>query len=154
MKTVKNIQFLFALMAFLSVNFTSAQNAELIETLNIEQIKLLDKSKQIIKENRREFKALLNEEQKNLLKNKSISKRERMTILKPMLSQEQLNIYTANRAEDKESRKAFRNSLSPDQHAILKTARHNRIHKPANRAEKKILMEKITERKKALGIID
>ena len=151
MKTMKNIWLLLGLTMFI-VSTLSAQNAELIETLNIEQIKLLDKSMEIIKENRKEFNALLNDEQKNLLKNKSIPRRERMTQLKAVLNQNQLSVLEANRTEAKESRMSFRKSLSKEQRELLKMRRENKAHKPKNRAEKKLLLEKIALRKKALGI--
>ena len=150
MKIFKNLWVLTLLIA----NTISAQSVELIETLNIEQIRLLDKSSKIIKENRHEFRALLNEEQKALLRDESFPRRERMAQLKASLSADQLNIFQANRMEDKESRKAFRRSLSPEQHTILKEAKKRGTHRPSTKEERKKLLEKIKERKKLLEVIE
>lgn len=153
MKTNKKIWVLLGI-TLLIMNISSAQNAELIETLNIEQIKLLDKSMKVIQKNREAFKTLLNDEQKAILKNKSTPRKERMTQLKAALNPNQLSVYEANRAEAKESRIAFRKSLSKEQRDKIKLARENGTHKPNNRAEKKLLMEKIAARKMALGITE
>lgn len=153
MKTKKKAWVLLGL-ALLIINTSSAQNTELIETLNIEQIKLLDKSTQIMRENRMEINALLNEEQKTLLKDKSIARKERIIQLKSILSIDQLRTFEANREEDKESRKAFRRSLSIKQHTILKDAKKRGKHIPTNHIEKRQLLEKINERKKILRIVE
>ena len=151
MKTIKNIWLLLGL-TMLIVNTLSAQNAELIETLNIEQIKLLDNSSKIIKENRKEFQLLLSKEQKALLRNGTIARKERMLQLKSTLSLDQLRVFEANRAEDKASRRAFRRSLTPEQHLTLKTARQKGNSRPRTRKEKDLLSEKIILRKKELGV--
>ena len=150
MKITKNI-WVFLCLTLLIANTLSAQNAELIETLNIEQIKLLDNSSKIMKENRKEFQLLLSKEQKALLRNETIARKERMLQLKSTLSLDQLRVFEANRAEDKASRRAFRRSLTPEQHLILKTARQKGTSRPRTRKEKDLLNEKIILRKKELG---
>lgn len=151
MKINKNI-WAFWCLIFLMVNTLFAQNVELIETLNIEQIKLLDNSSKIMKENRKEFQLLLSKEQKALLRNETIARKERMLQLKSTLSLDQLRVFEANRAEDKESRRSFRRSLTPEQHLILKTARQKGTSRPRTRKEKDLLNEKILLRKKELGV--
>ena len=112
---------------FLGSTKTFAQEKELKENLTVEQQKLLQEQRDVMKANREAFKASLTAEQLTILKDRSLTREQQQAALVATFSDAQKAILNENREKAKALKEEFKTTLTKEQRQQLHSQNENKI---------------------------
>ena len=121
---MKNLIKIIFLILCVSLITSSSMNAQEIEnkvkketlnSLTVEQKKIIKDQRDQIKQKRELFKASLTEEQKKILNNKNLSKQERQGALMLSLNKNQMLLLQNHRESVKQNKLYFKNTITKQQ---------------------------------------
>ena len=135
MKTIKIIAVVFIGLLLGSSQLTAQQDqsddaTQALTGLNEEQKQLIERRRNMLRENREAMKASLTEEQLAIMQNQQLTKQERHEALVATFTQEQLQIMENNRIRARELRDEFRNTNTTEQRQEIRT--RMRVHNNAD----------------------
>jgi murein L,D-transpeptidase YcbB/YkuD len=126
MKSITTI-LIITITLFLGSTKTFAQEKELKENLTVEQQKLLQEQRDVMKANREAFKASLTAEQLTILKDRSLTREQQQAALVATFSDAQKAILNENREKAKALKEEFKTTLTKEQRQQLHSQNENKI---------------------------
>lgn len=126
MKSITTL-LLIVFTLFLSNTKTLAQDKETKESLTVEQQKLLQEQREVMKANREAFKASLTAEQLAILKDRTLSKEQQQAALVATFTEAQKAILSDNREKAKALKEEFRTSLTKEQRQQFHSQNENKV---------------------------
>ncbi|MEY4085237.1 MAG: hypothetical protein RL074_1024 [Bacteroidota bacterium] len=126
MKSITTI-LIITITLFLGSTKTFAQEKELKENLTVEQQKLLQEQRDVMKANREAFKASLTAEQLAILKDGSLTREQQQAALVATFSDAQKAILNENREKAKALKEEFKTTLTKEQRQQLHSQNENKI---------------------------
>lgn len=126
MKSITTI-LIITITLFLGSTKTFAQEKELKENLTVEQQKLLQEQRDVMKANREAFKASLTAEQLAILKDRSLTREQQQAALVATFTDVQKAILNENREKAKALKEDFKTSLTKEQRQQLHSQNENKI---------------------------
>ena len=137
LKTIIYTVSFMSLMCFNTTLFAQDSNYDLItKELTKEQRALLQKEREVMKLNRKTFKATLTKEQLTILRDKTISKNEIRKRLLGTFTRTQKDLVRNQQVRLRKTRDNFRKTLTGEQRKMLKE-RIDKIRKAKDRGELK-----------------
>ncbi len=112
---------------FIGVSTVQAQEKDRATTLTIEQQRLLQEQRDVLKANREAFKASLTAEQLAILKDKSLSKEQQQAALIATFNETQRAMLNENREKAKALKEEFKTSLTKEQRQQLHAEKESKI---------------------------
>ncbi|MDO5969372.1 hypothetical protein Q4Q35_06100 [Flavivirga aquimarina] len=146
MKFVNKIKLLM-LGIFISIMGLGAQEDILKESLTVEQTKLMEEQRNLIKANREAFKASLTNEQLTILENATLSKQERREALILTFTEAQKNLLEENRVKVNRLKEQFKATLTTEQRQRIRTRAKTRSGENRNKLRESVKRDRIIKRK-------
>lgn len=149
MKFVKKIK-LLTLCISLSIMGLGAQEG-VKESLTLEQNKLMEEQRTLIKTNRDAFKASLTSEQLEILENVALSKQERREALILTFTETQKNLLEDNKAKVNQLKEQFKATLTSEQRQQIRTRSKTRNGEDRNELRESVKKGRKNKRQRNNG---